>query len=119
MHLEVGAIAFQEMNDERKGESSGVIKIRVDRSRKVQEERYCNDVSIHCNAQMGPMKIEKYCQLDSSSLQLLQRSVEKLGLSARAYHRILKIARTIADMEERENIELSHVAEAVQYRRNG
>ncbi|MCF8057453.1 MAG: ATP-dependent protease, partial [Desulfocapsa sp.] len=64
-------------------------------------------------------EIEEYCQLNSQSKQLLERAVAKLGLSARAYHRILKIARTIADMEGKKELELSHVAEAVQYRRNG
>ena len=119
LHLEVGAIAFQEMNEERKGETSLAIKKRVDASRIVQEQRFHRDRKIHCNAQMGPVQIEKYCQLNSQSLRLLERSVAKLGLSARAYHRILKIARTIADMENKKDLELSHVAEAVQYRRNG
>ncbi len=119
LHLEVGAVPFQELNEERKGESSAAIKKRVDASRAVQEQRFCTNKKIHCNAQMGPVEIEKYCQLDSQSLRLLERSVAKLGLSARAYHRILKIARTIADMEDKKDLELSHVAEAVQYRRNG
>ncbi len=68
---------------------------------------------------MGPAEIEKYCVVDSGTLRLLQRSVEKLGLSARGYHRILKISRTIADMDSSEDIKSSHVAEAIQYRRNG
>ncbi|MEN8199016.1 MAG: YifB family Mg chelatase-like AAA ATPase, partial [Thermodesulfobacteriota bacterium] len=119
LHLEVGAIPFKDMHDERKGESSAVIKERVDACRKGQEKRYLSSENIHCNAQMGPLEVEKYCQLDSASRKLLERSMEKLGLSARAYHRILKIARTISDMEGKENLELSHVAEAVQYRRNG
>ena len=119
LHLEVGAVPFQEMNDERQGESSAVIKKRVDASRKIQTARYNKNEKIHCNAQMGPAEIKKYCKLDTPSLRLLERSVEKLGLSARGYHRILKIARTIADMDCKENLELSHVAEAVQYRRNG
>ncbi len=119
LHLEVGAVPFQELNEERKGESSAAIKKRVDASRAVQEQRFCTNKKIHCNAQMGPVEIEKYCQLDSQSLRLLERSVAKLGLSARAYHRILKIARSIADMEDKKDLELSHVAEAVQYRRNG
>ncbi len=119
LHLEVGAVPFQEMNDERQGESSAVIKKRVDASRKIQSERYIKNERIHCNAQMGPAEIEKYCKLDKPSMRLLERSVEKLGLSARGYHRILKIARTIADMDCKEDLELSHVAEAVQYRRNG
>lgn len=119
LHLEVGAVPFQEMNDERKGETSAEIKKRVNKSRKVQEERFGENRKIHCNAQMGAREIEKHCVLDSASMRLLEKSVEKLGLSARAYHRILKIARTIADMDGKAELEFSHVAEAVQYRRNG
>lgn len=110
---------FQEMNDERKGESSAEIKKRVNKSRKIQGERFRKSRKIHCNAQMGAKEIEKHCVLDSASMRLLEKAVEKLGLSARAYHRILKIARTIADMDDKTELELSHVAEAVQYRRNG
>lgn len=119
LHLEVGAVAFKDMNDGRKGESSKVIKNRVDKSRKIQENRYKTSKRIFCNAQMTTSEIDTYCALDPASLRLLEKSVEKLGLSARAYHRILKIARTIADMDNKENLALSHVAEAVQYRRNG
>jgi magnesium chelatase family protein len=119
LHLEVGAVPFKEINDERQGEASSEIKKRVDSTRKVQAKRYCNNGKIHCNAQMGPGEIEKYCKLDNASMRLLEKSVEKLGLSARGYHRILKIARTIADMDNKNTLELSHVAEAVQYRRNG
>ncbi len=119
LHLEVGAVPFQEMNEERMGESSAAIKKRVDATRKIQTERYAENVNIHCNGQMGPSEITMYCKLDTPSMRLLERSVEKLGLSARGYHRILKIARTIADMDCKSDLELSHVAEAVQYRRNG
>lgn len=119
LHLEVGAVAFKDITDERKGESSATIKSRVDKSRKIQEKRYEKSKKTFCNAQMGTTAIEKYCVLDKPSLRLLEKSVEKLGLSARAYHRILKIGRTVADMDGKECLELSHVAEAVQYRRNG
>jgi magnesium chelatase family protein len=119
LHLEVGAVPFQEINDERQGESSETIKKRVDASRAIQEKRYEGKPAIHCNAQMGPSEIKKHCQLDEASQTLLKKSVEKLGLSARGYHRILKIARTIADMDSSQGLQCSHVAEAVQYRRNG
>ena len=119
LHLEVSAVPFNEINDERQGEPSAEIKKRVDASRKIQTERYHKNGKIHCNAQMGPREIERYCKLDHPSMRLLERSVEKLGLSARGYHRILKIARTIADMDNKKELQLSHVAEAVQYRRNG
>ncbi len=119
LHLEVAAVPFKEMSDERQGESSQEIKKRVDSCRKIQEVRYRDSNKIHCNAQMGPGEIEKHCKVDATAMRLLQRSVEKLGLSARGYHRVLKIARTIADMDKKEQLELSHIAEAVQYRRNG
>ncbi|AGF79758.1 Mg chelatase-related protein [Desulfocapsa sulfexigens DSM 10523] len=119
IHLEVAAVPFKDISDERQGESSREIKKRVDSCRKIQENRYHSLQSIHCNAQIGPAEVEKYCKVDATAKRLLQRSVEKLGLSARGYHRILKIARTIADMDNKELLELSHIAEAVQYRRNG
>ena len=110
---------FKDMHDIRKGESSKAIKTRVDRTRTVQKKRYQQNAGVHCNAQMGTAEIEQHCRLDQASQKLLEKSVDKLGLSARAYHRILKIARTIADMDNKEHLELSHVAEAVQYRRTG
>lgn len=119
LHLEVGALPFKEMNEQRRGESSAEIKKRVDAARKVQEKRFRDQPHIHCNGQMGAREIETHCRPDGPSLQLLERSVAKLGLSARGYHRILKIARTIADMDGQEALKLSHVAEAIQYRRNG
>ena len=119
LHLEVAAVPFKEISDERQGEPSSKIKKRVDACRKIQQTRYQNNRNIHCNAQMGPGEIEKYCSLAPPAIRLLEKSVEKLGLSARGYHRILKIARTIADMDTKQELEISHVAEAVQYRRNG
>ncbi|MEN8190534.1 MAG: YifB family Mg chelatase-like AAA ATPase [Thermodesulfobacteriota bacterium] len=117
IHLEVAALPFNEMNDNRQGESSTAIRERVNRTRKIQEQRYQSYPAIHSNSQMGPKQIERHCQLDDSSTRLLEKSVEKLGLSARGYHRILKIARTIADMEDSRKLQMSHLAEAIQYRR--
>ncbi len=117
LHLEVAALPFKEMNLERQGESSADIKARVDRTRQVQKDRYDGRGSVFCNGQMGPKDIRKYCALDAPATRLLEKSVEQLGLSARGYHRILKIARTIADMDGSESLQTSHVAEAVQYRR--
>ena len=117
LHLEVPALPFKEMSTQKKGESSGHIRKRVIATRKIQKDRFQEKRNLHCNSQMGPKEIEKYCALDSGSLKLLERSVERLRLSARAYHRILKIARTIADMDNQESIQSAHVAEAVQYRR--
>jgi magnesium chelatase family protein len=117
MHLEVPALAFQEMSAMKAGESSDGIKKRVVETRKIQKDRFHEKPHLHCNSQMGPNEIEKYCDLDPTSLKLLEKSVARLNLSARAYHRILKIARTIADMDNQERIRSAHVAEAIQYRR--
>ncbi len=117
LHLEVSALPFHEMSKKQKGESSREIKTRVDAVRRIQRKRFEKINGLYCNSQMGSKEIDLYCELDSNSLNLLEKSVEKLGLSARAYHRILKIARTIADMDSVVNIQVNHVAEAVQYRR--
>jgi magnesium chelatase family protein len=105
------------MSAERQGESSAEIKTRVDQTRLVQKKRYERHSAVFCNGQMGPKDIRKYCVLDAPSTRLLEKSVEQLGLSARGYHRILKIARTIADMDCSESLQAGHVAEAIQYRR--
>jgi len=81
------------------GESSQVIKKRVVDARKIQNIRFCNSDTIFCNGQMGPNELEEFCSLNSSSIKLLEREVKRLGLSARGYVRILKIARTIADLD--------------------
>jgi magnesium chelatase family protein len=117
MHLDVPAVPFKEMSSLKKGESSQQIRKRVVTTRNIQKERFRGRRKIYCNSQMGPKDVEKYCILDSSSMSLLEKSVERLRLSARAYHRILKIARTIADMDGRESIQQAHIAEAIQYRR--
>ncbi len=117
IHVEVSAISYAEMNKKQSGETSACIRERVDAVREVQKRRYEGCNGLHCNAQMGPREIEKFCALAPDSAGLLERSMEKLGLSARACHRILKIARTIADMDNQEGIQIQHVAEAVQYRR--
>ncbi|HBG21417.1 MAG TPA: ATP-dependent protease [Desulfobulbaceae bacterium] len=118
LHLEVAALDYSEMSDSQRGESSREIKARVDRTRSVQEQRFADYPGIYCNSQMGARLLEEFCRLDSSSAQLLKRSVERLGLSARAYHRVLKIARTIADMNMAPAIETAHIAEAVQFCRH-
>lgn len=117
LHLEVGALPFNELSAERQGEASATIKERVNATRQIQKLRYAKRQGIFCNGQMGPKEIKEHCVLDASSLRLLEKSVNQLGLSARGYHRILKIARTIADMEGSESLRLGHVAEAIQYRR--
>lgn len=102
---------------EKKGEeeTSAVIRERVNKARCIQLERY-KELGIYSNSELSPSLIRKYCQLDRVTSNLLKRAFEKLGLSARAHDRILKVARTIADMEGCEAIQSHHVAEAIQYR---
>lgn len=117
IHIEVPALDFSEMSSTHHGECSALIKERVIRCRAVQTKRFVDYPKIHTNSQMSGKLIETFCKLDQISSSLLEKSVRKLGLSARAYHRILKIARTIADMDNSNPIEKRHVAEAVQLRR--
>jgi magnesium chelatase family protein len=116
IHVEVNPVPFDKLSDDRKGESSKVIRERVMTARKIQTERFKRHKKIHYNAQMSSKDIRKYCQLDDTSLNLLKNAMEKLNLSARAYDRILKVARTIADLEAEEKIGSRHIAEAIQYR---
>ncbi|QOR73157.1 YifB family Mg chelatase-like AAA ATPase [Cruoricaptor ignavus] len=115
IHIEVQKVEFEQLSDKRKGESSSAIRERVLNARKIQTERYA-DLDINYNAQMGPKEIEKYCGLNDVSLNLIKSAMEKLNLSARAYDRILKVARTIADLDNSESIGPPHIAEAIQYR---
>lgn len=114
LQAEVAALNFEEMNREHKAESSHAIRQRVERTRQIQLGRFKDHPGIYANGGMGVKEIKKYCILDKRSIQLLEKSVNRLGLSARSYHRVLKMARTIADMAESDNIYSPHVAEAVQ-----
>jgi magnesium chelatase family protein len=96
-------------------ENSFTIRQRVERARIIQRERFGGDI-IFCNAQMSKKQIEKYCKINDNGKNLLYKAIDKLNLSARAYDRILKVARTIADLEQSEKIEISHLSEAIQYR---
>ena len=107
----------EEISSQKPSESSENIRKRVNKARKLQQERFASTSFINCNAQMGSGQIEIFCPLDQQGKALLNRAIDQLGLSARAYHRIIKIARTIADLAGAEEIDSSHVAEAVQYRR--
>ena len=96
-------------------EDSFAIRERVEKARKTQRERYCEN-NIFSNAQMTKKQIKKYCNINDNAKNLLYKAMEKLNLSARAYDRILKVARTIADLEQSVEIEISHLSEAIQYR---
>ena len=116
IHIEVTPVPFEKLSDTQKSESSSAIRERVTKAREIQEKRFADIDSIHYNAQMSTKQIRAFCILDDTSLQLLKTAMERLNLSARAYDRILKVSRTIADLEGIENILPSHISEAIQYR---
>ncbi|HQL71398.1 MAG TPA: YifB family Mg chelatase-like AAA ATPase, partial [Bacteroidales bacterium] len=116
IHLEVVPVPFDRLAEAKTGESSAQIRERVIAARQVQSERFKGIKSMYCNAQMNSRQLRKYCVLDETSMALLKTAMERLGLSARAYDRIIKVSRTIADLEGEENISSSHIAEAIQYR---
>ena len=115
MHIEVPPVTIRELSIEREEEPSEKIRERVIRARTIQEDRF-RGRNLYSNSQMPARMIKKYCELDDQGKSLLEKAVEKFGLSPRAYHRVLKVARTIADLETKEMIESSHLAEAIQYR---
>lgn len=115
IQVEVTGVDYGDLSSERKGETSAEIKKRVNRTRKIQLERY-KGLNIYSNSQLSAGMLDKFCKLGRDENALLQNAFESLGLSARAHSRILKVARTIADLEESENITVSHIAEAIQYR---
>ena len=116
LHIEVNAVPFSDLTDKRLGESSAAIRERVIKAREIQTQRFVEIKDVHSNAQLTPKMMETYCQIDESGEKLLKNAVEKLGFSARSYARILKVARTIADLDDQPNITTSHLAEAIQYR---
>ncbi len=115
LHIEVPAVKFDELEAKAPGESSADIRQRVERARLLQLERY-KDSGVFSNSQLTPELMDKYCRLDNEAGALLRDAFESLGLSARAHNRILKVARTIADLAGEESIKLEHIAEAIQYR---
>lgn len=116
IHIEVVPVPFKDLSDARNGEKSESIRQRVINARSIQEQRFNNYPNIHCNAQMSSKMLREVCMIDETCSNMLKNAMEKLDLSARAYDRILKVARTIADLEASENIESHHLAEAIQLR---
>ena len=116
LHVEVPVVPFAQLSQMKPGESSSAIRERVIKARQIQEQRYANDKGIYCNAQMTERMLHQYAEPDAASLDMLRLAMERLSLSARAYSRILKVARTIADLEGSENIQSNHIAEAIGYR---
>ncbi|HLT52633.1 MAG TPA: YifB family Mg chelatase-like AAA ATPase [Flavobacteriaceae bacterium] len=116
IHIEVTPVPFDKLSDERKGESSIEIRNRVMAARDIQTQRFEDLDHVHYNAQMNTKQIRQYCKLDDASKDLLKQAMERLNLSARAYDRILKVARTIADLEQSTAVTGNHISEAIQYR---
>lgn len=115
LQIEVSRVPYQKLDSNKKEETSEEIRKRVNKARRIQLERYKGQ-DIFSNSELPPELIEKYCKLDDKSKRILEDAFEKLGLSARAYERILKVARTIADLDDSKDIKAYHLAEAIQYR---
>ena len=115
IQVEVTPVKYQKLDSKEQIETSEQIRKRVNKARKIQINRY-KEHNIYSNSELTPKLIDKYCILDEKGKRILENAFEKLGLSARAYGRILKVARTIADLDESKNIQAIHIAEAIQYR---
>jgi magnesium chelatase family protein len=116
LHVEVTPVAFGELSALKPQENSASIRERVIGAREIQAERYKNYTGIYCNAQMSSRMLKEICVINTAGQNLLKVAMEKLNLSARAYDRILKVARTVADLSRNEEIRVDHLAEAIQYR---
>ncbi|MFZ5916385.1 MAG: YifB family Mg chelatase-like AAA ATPase [Chloroflexota bacterium] len=121
IHVDVPRVEYTKLSDDRLGESSSAIRRRVEAARQRQQERFAHldtrgNASLQCNADMGPAEVRQFCPVDETGKALLKAAMQQLGMSARAYHRILKLARTIADLAGSEQLQTAHLAEAIQYR---
>jgi magnesium chelatase family protein len=116
LHIEVPPVKFREIRSEQAGETSARIRERVVSARRRQQERFKDKPKITCNARMGSKELKAYCALDEPTMELLKFAMADLNLSARAYDRILKVGRTIADLAGSEAIGSDHISEAIQYR---
>lgn len=116
IHVEVPGVRFGDLTSKRKGERSKTIRERVVRARECQARRFAGRGGVYCNADMSSEEIKEYCRIDEGGMELLKTAMNRLGLSARAYDRILKVSRTIADLGQSEGIQMAHLGEAIQYR---
>lgn len=119
IHVEVPRVDYEKLSNERLGESSAVIRQRVEAARQLQRKRFADlpaENAVACNADMRIAEVRKFCKLDETSESLMRSAMSQMNLSARAYHRVLKLARTIADLAGSETIQTPHLAEALQYR---
>jgi magnesium chelatase family protein len=115
IHTEVPRVGAEKLTADRLGEPSEMIRARVEAARGAQQTRFA-DTPLNCNADMGPTEVRGICQLDKEGRELVKAAMQQLQMSARAFHRILRLARTIADLAGSERIETTHLAEAIQYR---
>jgi magnesium chelatase family protein len=115
IHVEVPRVDYEKLSDKRRAETSETIRKRVQAARERQLERF-KGTKLKCNAEMGPNEVRTYCETDASGEKLMKAATQQLHLSARAYHLVLKLARTIADLADSEMIAANHLAEAIQYR---
>jgi magnesium chelatase family protein len=124
IHIEVPRVDYEKLSDDRFGEPSASVQARVETARDLQRQRFStgqpsqfdNESHLTCNSDMHPAEIRKYCQLDNTSQSLMRTAMSQMQLSARAYHRVLKLSRTIADLAGESEIASQHLAEALQYR---
>lgn len=116
IHVEVTPVSFRELSETRHSENSASVRERVIAARRIQEKRYKDQEGVHCNAQISSKLLQAICKIDEAGQELLKGAMERLGLSARAYDRILKVARTIADLDQAQDIGTAHLAEAIQFR---
>ncbi|MGB9879912.1 MAG: YifB family Mg chelatase-like AAA ATPase, partial [Anaerolineae bacterium] len=123
IHVDVPRVEYEKLTDDRLGEPSANIRTRIEKAREIQRQRFAGRMGgakgnqpLLCNADMGPAEVREYCRLDEAGKSLLRAAMSQLGMSARAFHRILKLARTIADLEGAAEIKTHHLAEAIQYR---
>jgi len=115
IHIQVPRVDYDKLSADRLGEKSEAIRARVEKARARQRARFAG-TNLQCNGDMGPAEVREYCAVDESGKNLLRAAMQQMQMSARAYHRILKLARTIADLAESDKIETPHLAEAIQYR---
>jgi len=116
LQIELQSVPFSDLSKMAPGETSEKIRERVVRARQIQEARYRDFKGIHCNAQMTERMLHQFAEPDAASMEMIRRAMERLKLSARAYNRILKVARTIADLDNAESVQSRHIAEAIGYR---
>jgi len=116
LHVEVTPLPIKDLSMDKQGEKSEAIRERVIQARNIQEQRFAETEGVYCNAQMATKELREYCRIDAASQTLLNKAMERLGLSARAYDRILKVARTVADLASSADIKMEHLAEAIQFR---